>query len=94
VAKREQELQGTEEEITSKLEHERCELTSRTIDLRAHEATLKMEQEHLRKTRDDLYNHELTISSQEGILEHRAIALTFKERELAGREKRLAEKEL
>jgi hypothetical protein len=37
--------------------------------------------------KEDLCNHELTISSQEGNLEHRAIALTFKERELADKEK-------
>jgi hypothetical protein len=53
-----------------------------------------MDREHLRKTREDLYNCELTISSQEGTLERHAIALTFKERNLADKEKWLAEKEI
>jgi trehalose/maltose hydrolase-like predicted phosphorylase len=55
-----------------------------------------VERERLRKTHEDLYNCELTISLQEGTLERHAIALTLtlKERELGDKEKWLAEKEL
>jgi hypothetical protein len=44
-----------------------------------------------RKTREDLFTHELTITLQEGSLERRAIALTSKEKELANKEKWLAD---
>jgi predicted transcriptional regulator len=53
-----------------------------------------MEQEHLSKTHQDLCNRELTITSQEGIVERRAITLTSKGKELADKEKRLVEIEL
>jgi DNA repair exonuclease SbcCD ATPase subunit len=92
VSQREQELQG-KEEITGKHEHERNELTSCTDDLSAREATLEMERERLRKMYEDLCSHEFAISSQEGTLECRIIALTSKERKLANKEKWLAEKE-
>jgi chromosome segregation ATPase len=68
VVKQERELQGKEEEITSKLEREQSELTSRADDISAHEAALETEQEHLRKMHENLYNCELVISSQEGTL--------------------------
>jgi hypothetical protein len=48
----------------------------------------------LRKTREDLYNHNLTISFQEGTLEHRTTALTSRKREPVDKEKQLTEKEL
>jgi hypothetical protein len=69
------------------------ELESHAVDLSSHEATLA-EREHPWKMREDLCNCELTISSQEGILQHRAIALTSKENELADKENRLVEIEL
>jgi hypothetical protein len=53
---------GKEEEITSTFEHECSELKSHIDDLSACEAALKMQRGHLRKTREDLYNHEVTIS--------------------------------
>jgi uncharacterized protein YPO0396 len=76
--KQEQELQGKEEEITSKLEREHNELKSRTNDLNAREAALGMAWERLSKMHEDLCNHELAISSQEGTLERHTITLTFK----------------
>jgi hypothetical protein len=62
VAKPKQELLGKEEEITGTFECECSELKSHINDLSACEATLKMERGHLRKTREDLCNHEVTIS--------------------------------
>jgi hypothetical protein len=55
-----------------------------------------MEAEHecLRKMCEDLRNHELSISFQEGTLTSCAAALASRERELADKEKWLAEKEL
>jgi hypothetical protein len=84
VRERERELQGKEEEIALKLERESSELKSLAGGLSSHEAALEVEQECLRKTREDLCNCELTISSQDG-------ALTFREKELADKEKWLAE---
>jgi hypothetical protein len=52
---------------------------------------MEVEWEHLRKTREDLFTHELTITLQEGSLERHAIALTSKEKELANKEKWLAD---
>jgi hypothetical protein len=52
-----------------------------------------IEWEHQWKTCEDLCNRELTISSQEGILERRTITLTSKEKDLANKEKRLLETE-
>jgi hypothetical protein len=89
-----QELQEKEEEIVGKLTRERSELESHAADLSAHEAALAMELGHLWKTWEDLCNHELTISTQQGILEDRAIALTSKEKDLADKEKRLVKTEL
>jgi hypothetical protein len=63
VARREQEQQGKEEEITAKLTCEHNELESHVINLSAREATLVMKWEHMWKTREDLYNHEFTMSS-------------------------------
>jgi hypothetical protein len=94
MAKRERGLQAKEEEVMSKHECERGVLKSCADGFSAPEATLEAKQECLRKTRDDLCNCELTISSQEGTLEHHAIALTFTERELADTEKRLEEASL
>jgi hypothetical protein len=94
VAKWEQELQGKEEEIISKLERERSNLKSHADDLSAHEAALEMERGRLKKTHEDLCNCLLAISSQEVTLVHHAIALTFTERDLANKEKQLVEKEL
>jgi predicted nuclease with TOPRIM domain len=91
VAKREWELQGKEQEITRKLERESSELKSHPNNLSTHEAALEAEQECLRKMREDLCNCELTIPSQEGAQERRAIALTFNEGELTDKEKWLAE---
>jgi hypothetical protein len=75
VAKWEQELQEKEEETKGKHTHERSELESHAIDLSAHKAALATVWEHLWKTREDFCNCELTISSQEGIVECCAIAL-------------------
>jgi hypothetical protein len=83
VAKWEQELQGKEEEIDNKLECKRNEHTSCADNLKAHETALEREWKHLKKMQEDLCNCELTISIQDGTLEHRATALTSKERELA-----------
>jgi hypothetical protein len=91
VPKRELELLEKEEENARKHERESSELKSRADDLSTHEATLEAEQECMRKTCEDLCNREFTISSQEGTLERRTIALTFKERELANKEKWLVE---
>jgi hypothetical protein len=52
---------------------------------------VEAEWERLRKTCEDLFTHKLTITSQEGTLECRAILLTSKEKELATREKWLAD---
>jgi hypothetical protein len=43
---------------------------------------------------EDLCNHELSITFQEGTLASRANALGSRERDLADKKKRLAEKEL
>jgi hypothetical protein len=47
--------------------------------------------EWLNKMCEDLYTCELTITSLEGALEHCAIAMTFEEKELANKEKWLAD---
>jgi hypothetical protein len=56
-------------------------------DLSTREVAMEAEWECLRKMREDLLTRELTITSQEGALERRAIALTSKEKELANKEK-------
>jgi hypothetical protein len=91
VAGREWELQEKEEESARKLERESSELQSHANDLSTHEATMEEEWGRLRKTREFLYTCELTITSQEGTLKHHAIALTVKEKELANKEKWLAD---
>jgi hypothetical protein len=91
VVGQEWELQEKEEENTHKLERESDDLKSCTNDLNTCEAALEAESECLRKTHEDLYTSELSISSQEGTLEHRAIALNFKEKEPAKKEMWLAE---
>jgi hypothetical protein len=63
-------------------------------DLSTHEAAVEAEWERMRKNHEDLFTRELTITLQEGSLEHRAIALTSKEKELANKEKWLADAEL
>jgi hypothetical protein len=87
VSKREQELQGREEDISRKLEHEHSELKSLTDDLHDREASQVAEKERLRKMREDLLTHDLAVSLQEGSVEHRTT-------ELATREKQLAERDL
>jgi uncharacterized protein (DUF3084 family) len=87
VAKWEQELQEKEEEINGKLKRERKELESHSVNLSTHEATVEVEHERLRKTSEDLCNHKLSISFQEGTLAARANALASRERELANKEK-------
>jgi hypothetical protein len=62
ISKWEQELQGWEEDISLKLERERSVLKSLADDLRDHEASQGVEQEHLRKMREDLVTHKLSIS--------------------------------
>jgi hypothetical protein len=53
---------------------------------------MEAEQECLRKMCEDLCNHELTISFQEGTMVSHAFVLASKERELADKEKQLAQK--
>jgi hypothetical protein len=55
---------------------------------------MEAEGERLRKTREDLFTHELTITSQEGTVERSAIELASKEKELAPREQWLADARL
>jgi uncharacterized protein (DUF3084 family) len=85
-----QEREMQEKESARKLERESSELQSHANDLSTHEVAVEAEWERLRKTHEDLFTRELAITSQEGTLEHRAIALTFKEKEIAKKEKWLA----
>jgi hypothetical protein len=73
------------------LQCESSELKSHADDLSSREAALEAECECLRKMCEDLCNRELTISSQEGALERHVIALTFKEKEIADKEKWLVD---
>jgi hypothetical protein len=73
------------------LQCESSELKSHAVDLSSREAALEVERECMRKMREDLCNRELTFSSQEGALECHVIALTFKEKEIADKEKWLVD---
>jgi uncharacterized protein (DUF3084 family) len=91
VVGQERKLQEKEENSAHKLERESSELQSCTNDLSTHKVIVEVEWECLRKTREDLFTRELTITLQEGTLERRAIALTSREKELANKEKWLAD---
>jgi hypothetical protein len=91
VAGQEWELKDKEEESARKLERESSELQSCMNNLSTHEATMDVEWACPRKTREDLFTYELTITSQEGTLKHHTVALTSKEKELANKEKWLVD---
>jgi hypothetical protein len=80
VARQERKLQEKEEESTRKFELKNSELETCANDLSTREAAMAVEVERLKKAHEDLFTCELTITSQEGILEHRAIELASKER--------------
>jgi hypothetical protein len=91
MAGQEWELHENEEESACKLQRENNELQALVNDLSTCDATVEAEEEYIRKTHEDLFTHELTIISQEGTLECHAIELASKEKELAAREKWLAD---
>jgi hypothetical protein len=83
VAEREWELQEKEEEVASMLERRRSEVSSREADLDTCETALEVDRKSLGDLRVEVLLNELAADIK-------ANHLTFRERELADKEKQLA----
>jgi hypothetical protein len=84
VAAREQELWEKEEEVTDMLECGRSDLSSREADLDTHETALAADRKSLGDLSADVLARELSTKLK-------VSQLAFREKELADKEKRLAE---
>jgi hypothetical protein len=82
VAEREWELQEKEEEVASMLERRRSEVSSREADLDTCETALEVDRKSLGDLRAEVLTNELAADIK-------ANHLTFRERELADKEKQL-----